>query len=127
MDASAVVLLITSILTALILGVLVATTVSMLSVSRQIHRRLDQLDENLSELVQVMASLSESSKSELENLNRTLQEQQRVHQSIRKTTKLIDIVFKKPAVTTAAITQTTSKGLSRRKARKSKKNKEMAK
>ncbi len=117
MDASAVVLLITSILTALILGVLVAVTVTMLGVSRRINERLDDLDDNLVELVGVMKELSESSQSELGQLHETLAEQQRVHQSIRATSRLVGIVFRKPAVTTAALTQTASKGRARRKRR----------
>lgn len=120
MDASAIVLLITSILTALILGVLVSVTISMLGVSRRINQRLDDLDDNLSELVAVMASMSESSQNELSQLHETLAEQQRVHKSIRATSRLVDIVFRKPAVTSVAISQAAHSGRARRKTRKAK-------
>lgn len=123
MDASAIVLLITSILTALILGVLVSVTVSMLNVSRRINQRLDDLDDNLVELVSVMTSLSENSQSELAQLHNTLAEQQKVHQSIRATSKLVDIVFRKPAVTGVALSQTAKRGRARRHARKEKSKK----
>lgn len=127
MDSSAIVLLITSILTALILGVLVAVTVSMLNVSRRINQRLDDLDENLGQLVSVMTSLSENSQSELAQLHQTLEQQQKVHQSIRATSKLVDIVFRKPAVTGVAISQTAKRGRARRNARKTKMKKVDAK
>ncbi len=123
MDASAIVLLITSMLTAMVLGVLVAVTVSMLNVSRKINRRLDDLDDHLIDLVAVMTSLSETSQSELAQLHNTLAEQQRVHRSIRATSRLVDIVFRKPAVTGVALSQTASKHRARRKSRRNKSKK----
>lgn len=127
MDASAIVLLITSILTALILGVLVAVTISMLSVAKRINERLDDLDENLIELVSVMETLSESSQNELSQLHNTLAEQQRVHQSIRATSRLVDIVFRKPAVTGVALSKTASNNRARRKQKREKSKKVEAK
>jgi hypothetical protein len=118
MDSDSTVLLITSIVTTLILGVLIAVTFSMLMTSKAINRRLDELDEHLLDLVTVMDKLSESSQAELSELHSTLAEQQRVHQSIRATSRLIDIVFRKPAVTTAAAAHTASKQRLRRKNRK---------
>lgn len=121
MDAASIVLLITSILTAVILGVLVAVTSSMMVTAKKINRRLDELDKHLFELVDVMDNLSVSSQAELEELHSTLAEQQRVHQSIRTTSRLIDIVFRKPVVTTAAASSAASKYRSKKRNRKSKK------
>lgn len=118
MDASSVVLIITSVLTALILGVLITVTLSLLNVSRRLNRRLDDLDDNLVELVTVMSQLSQSSQNELSQLHETLAEQQRVHQSIRATTRLVDILFRKPIVTSAAASKAYSNQRSRRKVRK---------
>lgn len=117
MDSSAVVLLITSILTALVLGVLVAVTMSMLMTAKVINKRLDDLDEHLIELVTVMDSLSANSKTELDQLHSTLAEQQRVHQSIRATSRLVDIVFRKPVVTTVAARDAVAKQRTKNKNR----------
>lgn len=117
MDSSAVVLLITSILTALVLGVLVAVTMSMLMTAKVINKRLDDLDEHLIELVTVMDSLSANSKTELDQLHSTLAEQQRVHQSIRATSRLVDIVFRKPVVTTVAARDAVAKQRTKNKIR----------
>lgn len=116
MDSSAVVLLITSILT-LVLGVLVAVTMSMLMTAKVINKRLDDLDEHLIELVTVMDSLSANSKTELDQLHSTLAEQQRVHQSIRATSRLVDIVFRKPVVTTVAARDAVAKQRTKNKNR----------
>jgi hypothetical protein len=67
-----------------------------------------------------MDSLSESSRSELNQLHETLAEQQRVHQSIRATSKLVDIVFRKPAVTTAAVKRTAADARRRKRKRREK-------
>ena len=109
MDSASVVLLLVSVLTALILGVLIAVTFSMMMTSRAINKRLDELDKHLLELVEVMNTLSESSQAELTELHETLAQQQKVHQSIRATSRLIDVVFRKPALATGAIKETSHK------------------
>jgi|GEM_PF-5428533 len=121
MEASSIVLIVTSVLTAIILGVLISVTFSMLMVSRKINSRLDDLDDNLAELVSVMSELSTSSQTELEQLHKTLETQQRVHQSIRATSRLVDIVFRKPAVNSMAAIQTVEKNKARKRRRKEKK------
>ncbi len=105
----------------MILGVLVAVTTSMMLTAKKVNRRLDELDTHLFQLVKVMDDLSESSQAELEQLHETLAEQQRVHQSIRSTSRLIDIVFKRPVVSAAAATHASRNFRSKRKLRKSKK------
>ena len=95
----------------------------MLLVSRKINSRLDDLDENLVELVSVMADLSTASQSELAQLHETLETQQRVHQSIRATSKLVDIVFRKPAVTSAAALDALEKKKARKRKSKAKQKK----
>jgi len=74
----------------------------------------------LAELVSVMSELSSTSQSELAQLHETLETQQRVHQSIRATSRLVDIVFRKPAVNSAAAIQAGEKNRSRKRRRKSK-------
>ena len=120
MDETSIVLLIVAIITTLVMGVLVAVTVSLSITARRINERLDDLDENLKDLVEVLGNLSESSRSELSKLHETLEEQQKVHQSIRATSKLIDIVFRKPVVNTVAATQAASGYKKRKKVRKQK-------
>lgn len=90
------------------MGVLISVTISLSLTARKINERLDDLDENLNELVNVLNELSETSQSGLSKLNETLQEQQRVHKSIRATSKLVDIVFRKPVVNTTAATHAVS-------------------
>ncbi len=102
------------------MGVLIAVTTSMLMVSRRINSRLDDLDSNLAELVSVMSELSSSSKSELAQLHETLETQQKVHQSIRATSRLVDIVFRKPAVNSVAVVETVQKGRARKIRKKTK-------
>lgn len=121
MDAASVVLLIVAILTAVILGTLVAVTFSLMLTLKRINERMDDLDENLVELVSVMTNLSESSQTELSQLHETLAEQQRVHQSIRATSRLVDIVFRKPVVNTAAASRAVGTQRSKRKRRKAQK------
>ncbi|MFN8015193.1 MAG: hypothetical protein U0R17_01130 [Acidimicrobiia bacterium] len=114
MQAQAIVLLIISILSVLILGALLSVSVSLLFVTKKVNSRIDELDQNMIDLVEVIANLDASSKQELNELHETLQEQQRVHKSIRATTKLVDLIFKKPVVSYSATRQSVKDSKKRR-------------
>lgn len=120
MDASATILIILAILVAMVLGVLLAVTISLFFTSRQVRNRIDELDEHLVMLISTMENLSNASTSELNALHKSLVEQQRVHKTLSASSKIFNMVFKKPAVIVGASKATNENSKNRRKTKKEK-------
>ena len=118
MNATGIVLLIFAILVAMVLGVLLAVSISLYFASRQIKARVDQLDEHLVLLISTIEDLDQNSTSELNALHQSLEEQQRVHKTIAQSSRIFNMVFKKPAVIVGATKQTSRNSKKRRKIKK---------
>ena len=73
--------------------------------------RIDKLDEHLVILVETIENLDQSSTIELKALHDSLAEQQIVHKSIAKSSK----IFKKPAVIVGASKKTIDNSKKRKK------------
>ncbi|MBP9115137.1 MAG: hypothetical protein KBF89_02200 [Acidimicrobiia bacterium] len=115
MNATSTLLIIVAILVAMVLGVLLAVTISLYYASRQIKLRIDKLDEHLVILVETIENLDQSSTIELKALHDSLAEQQIVHKSIAKSSKIFNLVFKKPAVIVGASKKTIDNSKKRKK------------
>ena len=113
MNATSTLLIIVAILVAMVLGVLLAVTIYY--ASRQIKLRIDKLDEHLVILVETIENLDQSSTIELKALHDSLAEQQIVHKSIAKSSKIFNLVFKKPAVIVGASKKTIDNSKKRKK------------
>ena len=108
MNTASTILIIVAILVAMVLGVVLAVTISLYFASRQIKNRIDLLDEHLVFLINTIEDLDESSTNELNALHKSLDEQQKVHKSIAQSSRIFNLVFKKPAVIVGASKTTVS-------------------
>ena len=102
MDAASTLLIILAVLMAMVMGVVLAVTVSIFFASRQIKSRVDDLDEHLVRLIQTIEKLDTSSTTELNALHESLVEQQRVHKTLTSSSRIFNMVFRKPAVIVGA-------------------------
>lgn len=102
MDAASTILIILAILMAMVMGVVFAVTISLFFASRQIKSRVDDLDEHLVKLIETIESLNSSSTTELNALHESLVEQQRVHKTLASSSRIFNLVFRKPAVIVGA-------------------------
>lgn len=111
MDAASTVLIILTILMAMVMGVVLAVTISLFFASRQIKSRVDDLDDHLVRLIETIENLNTSSTTELNALHESLVEQQRVHKTLTSSSRIFNMVFRKPAVIVGAtkVTKQTSK------------------
>ena len=118
MNATSTILIIVAILVAMVLGVVLAVTISLFFASRQIKSRIDQLDEHLVTLISTIENLDQTSATELGALHKSLEEQQRVHKTIAQSSRIFNLVFKKPAVIVGASKETAKNSKRRRKIKK---------
>lgn len=102
MDAASTLLIILAILMAMVMGVVLAVTISLFFASRQIKSRVDDLDDHLVRLIETIENLNTSSTTELNALHESLVEQQRVHKTLTSSSRIFNMVFRKPAVIVGA-------------------------